>query len=212
MCAVIVRLVAVLLLATSPAWAEESSAKKSPGTSPPASPGKDNKPAQADKPPSDRAALEKKFQQAMNNVTLVGHFTDSKLTSDKLTEEKYVIEKVEKDQGDDWYFTVRIQYRSHNVPVRLKIPVKWAGDTPILSVTDLSIPLLGTFHARVVVYDGQYAGTWSGAGHGGHLFGKIVHNEPAETKESSPDKSAPSKSGERDGERKGERRGDKKSP
>jgi hypothetical protein len=127
----------------------------------------------------DRATLEKRFAERMTNVALVGHFTDSNRKPSDLNEEKYIIEKVVKDKGDDWLMTVRIQYGKHNLPVTLKIPVLWAGDTPVLSVTNLAVPLLGTFNARVVLHDGQYAGTWSGAGHGGHLFGKIVKNTPA---------------------------------
>ena len=124
----------------------------------------------------DRATLEKRFAERMTNVALVGHFTDTKKKASDLSEEKYIIEKAVKDQGDDWLLTVRIQYGKHNLPVTLKIPVLWAGDTPVLSVTNLAVPLLGTFNARVVIHEDKYSGTWSGAGHGGHLFGKIVKN------------------------------------
>jgi hypothetical protein len=57
--------------------------------------------------------------------------------------------------------------------VPLVIPVKWAGDTPVISVTDLSIPGAGTYTARVMIYRDQYAGTWSGVDCGGHLWGRI---------------------------------------
>jgi hypothetical protein len=132
-------------------------------------------------PPSlalDRAALEKRFAERMSNVALVGHFTDTNKKPGDLSEEKYIIEKAVKGEGNDWLLTVRIQYGKHNIPVTLKIPVLWAGDTPILSVTNLAVPLLGTFNARVVIHEDKYAGTWSGGGHGGHLFGKIVKNSP----------------------------------
>jgi hypothetical protein len=33
---------------------------------------------------------------------------------------------------------------------------------------------MGTYTARVVVYRGQYAGTWSGRNGGGKRFGRIV--------------------------------------
>jgi hypothetical protein len=55
--------------------------------------------------------------------------------------------------------------------------VKWAGDTPVISVTNVAFPGLGTYSARVVVYDGQYAGTWGGKDHGGQMFGKIVRED-----------------------------------
>jgi len=56
------------------------------------------------------------------------------------------------------------------------VTIKWAGDTPVIEITDLSLPGMGTYTARVVLYRGQYAGTWSGrGGAGGQLFGKILH-------------------------------------
>lgn len=122
---------------------------------------------------------EKKFAESMRNVTMIGFFTASDQPAGKLSEERYVIDKVVKDEGDHWVFHARIQYNKHDVPVRLKIPVKWADDTPVISVTKLAVPLLGTFNARVLIYDGQYAGTWDGAGHGGQLFGRIEKNKVA---------------------------------
>ena len=141
----------------------------------------EDKPNVEDKPDekTERAALEKRFEETMRNVTLIGFFTASDQPKGKLTEERYIIEKVVKDEGDNWIFHARIQYGKNDVPVRLKIPVKWAGDTPVISVTKLGVPLLGTFNARVVIYDGQYAGTWDGAGHGGQLFGRIEKNKVA---------------------------------
>jgi hypothetical protein len=138
--------------------------------------------------PSAKAAelsdVEKKFAESMHNVTMVGYFTASDQPAGKLSEERYIIDKVVKDEGDKWVFHARIQYGKNDVPVRLKIPVQWAGDTPVISVTKLTVPLLGTFNARVLIYDGQYAGTWEGAGHGGQLFGRIEKNkDAAESKE-----------------------------
>ena len=52
--------------------------------------------------------------------------------------------------------------------------MKWAGDTPVITLTDQALPGMGTYTARVVVYRGQYAGTWSGRNGGGKVFGRIV--------------------------------------
>ena len=51
-------------------------------------------------------------------------------------------------------------------------------------MTDLAIPNLGTFTARVVIYDGRYAGTWQHGKVGGNLFGRIekLNGENAEAK------------------------------
>jgi hypothetical protein len=72
---------------------------------------------------------------------------------------------------DQWLFTARIGKAGFPVPI--PVPVKWAGDTPVISVTKLAIPTMGTFTARVVIYDGQYAGTWDAGDHGGHMWGRI---------------------------------------
>jgi hypothetical protein len=128
----------------------------------------------ARKPPADRTAdLEKRFQEMMSGVTLVGHST--RLNREGLFgEERYVIDKVSKLAGDTWLFHARIQYGSHDVPVPVPVAIKWAGDTPVITLTDLTIPGLGTFTARVLLYRDQYAGTWSAKDHGGQMFGKIV--------------------------------------
>jgi hypothetical protein len=120
-----------------------------------------------------QTSLERKFQQMMSGVTLIGH--SASLKGESISgEEKYVIEKVSKLQGDTWLFHVRIQYGSHDIPVPLPVTIKWAGDTPVITITNLTIPGLGTYTARVLLYQAQYAGTWSSKDHGGQVFGKIV--------------------------------------
>jgi len=131
----------------------------------------------ARKPSIDiQADLEQKFQQMMSGVTLIGHSASLKDES-VAGEEKYIIEKVSKLSGETWLFHVRIQYGSHDVPVPLPVTVKWAGDTPVITINNLTIPGLGTYTARVLLYQDQYAGTWSSKDHGGQLFGKIVHQQ-----------------------------------
>ena len=121
---------------------------------------------------------EQKFQEMLSNVTLVGHFTvTGQEGQGALHEEKYTIEKVSKMSGDRWLFTARVQYAGRDVTVPLPLNVKWADDTPIITLTDMALPQLGTYTARVLMYRGQYAGTWSSEKHGGHLFGKIVGND-----------------------------------
>ena len=128
----------------------------------------------ARKPSVDfQADLEQKFQQMMSGVTLIGHSASLKDES-VAGEEKYVIEKVSKLGGETWLFHARIQYGSHDVPVPLPVTIKWAGDTPLITINNLTIPGLGTYTARVLLYQDQYAGTWSSKDHGGQLFGKIV--------------------------------------
>ena len=133
-------------------------------------------------------AAEKQFRDSMANVKLVGHFTLG--DSAELHDDAYTIVRVTKIKEDTWKFEARIQYNKKDVAVAMNLPVKFAGDTPVISLTNFSVPGFGTFTARVVIYNGSYAGTWSstaantsGPGanlpHGGMLFGKVVKNEAA---------------------------------
>ena len=113
------------------------------------------------------------FTQSMSGVTLVGHST--RLSREGVSgPEYYYIDGVTHVSGDTWLFRTRLKYQGTEVPVPIPLSVQWAGDTPVITLTDLSIPGVGTYTARVVLYRDQYAGTWSGAKGGGQLFGKIV--------------------------------------
>ena len=121
---------------------------------------------------ASRAELEKRFAESLSGATLEGHFTMGK--DAKLRDDKYTIQKVSKIGGNLWLFQARVQYGSHDVTVPLPLPVEWAGDTPVVELTDLTIPGLGTYTARVLFYRDEYAGTWKGKNAGGQMFGKIV--------------------------------------
>src|SRR5262245_23998331 len=110
---------------------------------------------------------EKEFEQSMRGVLMQGKSTRD--GRDGLHDDKYTIEKVEKKSGDTWVFYARVQYGGRDATLPLPITVKWAGDTPVIMVTDQSLPGMGTYSARVVIYKGEYAGTWSGGDHGGKL-------------------------------------------
>ena len=98
-----------------------------------------------------------------------------------------------KHVGDgNWMFVARIKYGQHDVTLPITLPIKWAGDTPVITVDKMSFPGLGTLRPRVMIYADHYAGFWSGAAdkgpaHGGHLFGvverKAVQEQPTATGE-----------------------------
>ena len=115
---------------------------------------------------------EREFQESMTGVVLEGHFTLN--GKEGLSVERYEIEKVSRMPGDFWVFHARIQYGGTDVTVPVPVKIVWAGDTPVVSLTDASIPGVGTFTARVLFYRGQYVGTWSSGTHGGQQFGRIV--------------------------------------
>jgi hypothetical protein len=129
--------------------------------------------------------LEQQFTARLSNAVLVGHSTTN---NGAPKPDRYTILSVRKLKDDNWLFQARVQFGNKDVTIPMIIPVKWAGDTPVISVTDLGFPGLGSYTARVVIAGDQYAGTWSSSGanpHGGHLWGKIEHaptTQPATTK------------------------------
>ncbi len=136
------------------------------------------KPAAAsEKPATDRATLIKQFEEQMSGATLVGYFTtNGQEQKTDLKEEKYLLKSVKKlPNGDYWLF--EYQYGDGGKAIPLPLEIKWAGDTPVITLTDLKIPGVGTFTARVLFYRDEYAGTWSASDHGGKLFGRIVKEE-----------------------------------
>lgn len=120
---------------------------------------------------------EQQFQQAMTNVTLTGFFTSGE--SPEAKEDKYSIDRVTKIKEDTWNFEARIQYGTREFKATIPVPVKWAGDTPVLTLSNYLIKGHGVFSARILIYNGMYAGTWGAQDHGGKMFGKIVKNPPA---------------------------------
>lgn len=141
--------------------------------------------------PGDSRTKEEAFEDAMRGAVLEGHFTvssrdgqpdqaDSGDEAVRLRTERYELQRVVHFAGDMWTFMARIQFGEHDVTVPVPVKVVWAGDTPMASVTDLGLPGLGTYTARVVFYRDSYAGMWSGREHGGHLFGRIVRPDPEE--------------------------------
>jgi hypothetical protein len=123
---------------------------------------------------ASQESLEKKFEETLSGAVLEGSFTINGRESERLRTERYEIHSVMKLAGDIWTFNVRIQYGDHDVTLPVPVRVEWAGDTPVVSLTDADIPGLGTFSARVLFYQGQYAGTWSHGETVGNQFGRII--------------------------------------
>jgi len=139
--------------------------------------------------------LFKKLSETLSNATLVGQFTVEGMNDGKpLAQDRYELGEVKKLPKDDlWSFQARIKYGKNDVKLTFALPIKWAGDTPVISVTNVAFPGLGTYSARVVIYDNQYAGTWGGKDHGGLMFGRIVKGDEAQAeaaKDEKPDDAA----------------------
>jgi len=117
--------------------------------------------------------LERTFAERMQNVTLVGHFTIDGRASSSGRPERYEIERVTKMGESDWRFDARITYADIDVTLPVTVPIVWAGDTPIITITDLAIPTLGTFTVRLLFYDDRYAGSWQHGELAGLMYGVI---------------------------------------
>ena len=111
----------------------------------------------------------------MENCVLVGSFTvDGKEDGEPLKAERYEIESVAKANDNLWIFTARVKYGKLDTKLPITVPMEWAGDTPMVTLTNASLPGLGEgFSARVLFYEDRYAGTWQHGPVGGHMFGKI---------------------------------------
>jgi hypothetical protein len=134
---------------------------------------------------STKEELIKKLEATLTNVKLIGSFTVTGKEDRAPKPEEYTISSAMKLlEGDVWLIKARIKYGDKDVTVPMPLEIKWAGDTPIITLTDLAIPGLGTFTSRVVIYENRYAGMWQHGAVGGHLFGRLekVQEEKAEAK------------------------------
>lgn len=130
-----------------------------------------------------RADLEKEFSERLSKSVLVGTFSlDGQKSANGGIPERYELESVTKVSGNLWTFLARIKYLNHDVKMPVTVPVIWAGDTPMISMTDMEIPQLGTFTARVFFYEDRYAGTWQHGKFGGHMWGYVEKQKPADEK------------------------------
>jgi hypothetical protein len=125
---------------------------------------------------------EQAFAKTMTGATLVGSFTLGESDPDqppKLHVERYELGEVKKLPNGQWQMQTRIRYGDKDLKLPLMVPVEWVGadgphPTPVVVIDNLFFPGAGTYSARVLFHEGHYAGHWSGKGHGGVLFGKIV--------------------------------------
>ncbi|HVG85183.1 MAG TPA: hypothetical protein VM820_11720 [Vicinamibacterales bacterium] len=124
-------------------------------------------------PLSSLEARERAFVDEMRGVVLDGVFTVDGRDGTP-TPDRYEIASVEKVGDDLWRFNARMVHDTTDVTLPIVVPMKWVDDTPVVTLTDYSIPTLGTFSARVFFYSDRYAGTWQhGNEIGGHLYGRI---------------------------------------
>jgi hypothetical protein len=116
--------------------------------------------------------LERVFSERMRNVALVGHFTVEGREGGGRPE-RYEVARVTKLNDGRWRFNVRMTYGSVDATLPITVPIVWAGDTPMVAITNFAIPTVGTFTARVFFYQDRYAGSWQHGDVGGLMYGTI---------------------------------------
>lgn len=129
-----------------------------------------------------QAELEQEFKEALTDSVFDGRWC--MVDGGKLSEEKpetYTITGASKSGNDVWLIYAKVHYRGKDVNVPVPVQVKWAGDTPVITLDNVTIPGMGTYSARVLVFDETYAGTWSAGDHGGILHGVIRKKEKKES-------------------------------
>jgi len=160
--AVFFSLCAVVAAQNPPAIAPRSETPPSASTTPPATIADPLTPAEQD------------FVKLLTGVALVGKFS-MELQPDAIPRtERYQIDAVRKVNNDQWMIQARMKVSDVELPIPVPVQVEWAGDTPMLQLTDLTIPLVGEgFTARILFYGNRYAGTWQHGKIGGHMWGRI---------------------------------------
>lgn len=173
-----------VVLGLGTGWTEPRAVAQTPPIDRPAAPvtaATEAKPAGGDQ--QDR---HERFRTLLTGVRLVGRFTIDPPPGagaggerEPAREEEYVISAVTKlGDGDWWTVLARIRYGTVDLTLPVPVEVKWAGETPVITLDKVTVPGLGTFSSRVVLDGSRYAGTWQHDAVGGHMFGRILPVPP----------------------------------
>lgn len=152
------------------------------------------------RPVPAREVLETQFEEALTGAVLEGIWQvtgKNGLRSDEpLSEprtERYTIASAKKVDGEHWVIGARIEFGEVDVTVPVPVRVLWAGDTPVITLDDLNVPMIGEYSARVMIHNGFYSGVWysNAKNYGGILTGRIVKPSPEPQDDSPPPTEAP---------------------
>jgi hypothetical protein len=123
---------------------------------------------------------ERQFAERMTNVSLVGTFTVAGRENRTPSPDRYDIFSVEKVGDDHWRFNARMDCCGVNgATLPIVVPMRFVGDTPMIMMTDTSLPGIGTFTVRVFFYGDRYSGTWQHGKVGGLMSGRIEKSSVA---------------------------------
>ena len=133
---------------------------------------------------AEEKALHVKLAKYLSGTKWTGQFTMDGKGGEPRTEHYEILSAEKGEIGDYWNLMARIKYGKHDATIPLPpIEIKFAGETPVITVDEAFFPGFGRFDARVLIRKGKYAGTWkhSGGG-GGHMFGTIERMDEGEAK------------------------------
>jgi hypothetical protein len=123
--------------------------------------------------PASLNDAERQFAERMKDVNLVGSFTVAGGDDRPARPDRYGIKSVEKVGNDLWRFNAEMHCCGVDGSVPVVVPLRWVGDTPMIMMTDTSLPGIGTFTVRLLFYGDRYSGTWQHGETGGHMSGRI---------------------------------------
>jgi hypothetical protein len=124
--------------------------------------------------PESLTASERAFAERMRGVNLVGAFTVAGRDDRTPRADRYEIASVDKIGEDLWQFNARMDCCGLDGSViPIAVPLRFVGDTPVIMMTDTSLPGIGTFTVRLFFYEDRYAGTWQHGETGGLMYGRI---------------------------------------
>ena len=130
--------------------------------------------------PASLTDAERQFSERMKNVALVGTFSVDGREGRSRVPDRYEIGSVEKIATDLWRFNARMNCcgLAGSVAIPIAVPMRFVGDTPMIMMTDTSLPGIGTFTVRVFFYGDRYSGTWQHGRVGGQMSGRLEKRGP----------------------------------
>ena len=126
--------------------------------------------------PASLTDVERQFTDRMRDVTMVGSFTVAGGDDRTGRPDQYNIASVEKVGADLWRFNAAMDCCGIHTAIPIVVPMRFSGDTPMIMMTDTSLPGIGTFTVRLFFYGDRYAGTWQHGTVGGQMTGRIEKN------------------------------------
>ena len=123
--------------------------------------------------PASLNEVERQFADRMRDVNLVGSFSVTGTDDRTPKPERYGIKSVEKVGTDLWRFNAEMHCCGMDGAVPVVVPLRFVGDTPMIMMTDTSLPGIGTFTVRLFFHGDRYSGTWQHGENGGYMSGRI---------------------------------------